>query len=63
VTECYIECRVGGRTPLSHEKQLLILLWMLAKQETHRSVADRFGGCEATVSRTVRRMIATTNAC
>lgn len=35
------------------EKQLLITLWMLASQETIRSMGDRFGVCNATVYRRV----------
>ena len=50
-----------GRPSLSCEKQLLITLWMLAAQETIRSVSDRFGVCEATVYRTVRRTIVAIN--
>lgn len=51
--------RRGGRAPISVEKQLLITLWVLASQETYRSVADRFGVCEASVYRTVRRVVET----
>ena len=46
-----------GRPPVCCEKQLLITLWILANQEALRSVGDRFGVCEATVYRTVRRTV------
>ena len=50
-----------GRPSLRCEKQLLITLWMLATQETIRSVSNRFGVCEATVYRAVRRTIVAIN--
>ncbi|XP_062510047.1 putative nuclease HARBI1 [Corticium candelabrum] len=46
-----------GRPSVSTDKQLLLTLWYLANQETIRSIGDRFGVCDATVHRTVRRMM------
>ena len=46
-----------GRTSVSTDKQLLLTLWYLANQETIRSIGNRFGVYNATVHRTVRRMM------
>ena len=55
------DCRRGGRVPVTVEKQLLLTLWMLSSQETIRSMGDRFGVCNASVYRIVKRVISAIN--
>ncbi|XP_066585878.1 uncharacterized protein [Prorops nasuta] len=46
-----------GRHPLSPEKQLLIVLWVMATPNSLRCISDRFGVGNATVWRSTRRIV------
>ena len=50
-----------GILPVDVEKQLLVTLWFLATQEPFRSIGDRFGICNATAYRIVKRVISVIN--
>ena len=53
VTGRFPQANPFGRPPVPPEKQILLVLWAIANQETHRSVADRF---DVTMSRAHRAM-------
>ena len=45
-----------GRTAVDPRKQIAMSLWMVANQETHRQIADRFDVSLSSVSRCFRRV-------
>ncbi|XP_015749460.1 PREDICTED: uncharacterized protein LOC107329251 [Acropora digitifera] len=45
-----------GRPVLDPRKQIAMSLWMMANQETHRQIADRFDSSLSSVSRCFRRV-------
>ena len=45
-----------GRPALDPRKQIAMSLWMMANQETHRQIADRFDSSLSSVSRCFRRV-------
>lgn len=45
-----------GRPALDPRNQIVMSLWMMANEETHRQIADRFDSSLSSVSRCFRRV-------
>lgn len=45
-----------GRPPVPPEKQILLVLWAIGNQETHRSVADQFDLTKSSAHRAMHRV-------
>jgi hypothetical protein len=57
IPEMQLRKPAAGRPQVSHEKDLLMMLWYIGSQETIRSIADRFNVSESTFHSHNRKML------
>lgn len=57
IPELLLREPAAGRPQISHEKDLLMMLWYIGSQETIRSIADRFNVSESTFHSHNRRLL------